>query len=93
MTDARKAILSAGLGQYAQMDPNAQARFGPNAGAKAKELLAISISKANDAGFDVVTVDMNPNDPEDSLRRFEETLKSRECVGVNIGYGVRGHKG
>lgn len=32
-------------------------------------------------------------DPEDSLRRFTETLKSREFVGVNIGYGVRGHKG
>ena len=89
MTEERKAILSAGLGHFATTDPNAQARFGANAGAKARELLAISIEKANQAGFDVVPVDVNPKDPEDTLKRFTDQLRSREFVGINIGYGVR----
>ncbi len=36
---------------------------------------------------------MNPNDPADSIKRFVEELKNGNFVGVNIGYGVRGHKG
>lgn len=59
MATQRKAILSAGLGRFASLDPNGQARFGPDAGKKAKELLAISIEKAANAGFDIVTVDIN----------------------------------
>lgn len=93
MTTPRKAILSAGFGRFASFDPNAQAAFGADAGARVKELLAISVEKANQAGFDITSVDINPQDPEDSLKRFIDELKRREYVGVNIGYGVRGHKG
>ena len=59
MAAKRKAILSAGLGRFASIDANAQAQFGPDAGARARELLATSIEKAEKAGFDVVTVDIN----------------------------------
>lgn len=111
MATKRKAILSAGFGRFATLSPSAQQQFGPDAGTKAKELLATSVKKAEDAGFDLVTVDMNrrssfyvnplkmssdshiAQDFEDSLHRFTETLKSRQFDGVNIGYGVRGHKG
>ena len=93
MTTSRKAIVSCGLGQFATNDPNAQAVFGPNAGQKAQELLAISVEKANKAGFDMVRCDANTQDYEDTLKRFTETLESREFVGINIGYGLRGHKG
>ena len=93
MASKRKAILTSGLGKFATNDPNAQAVFGPNAGEKARELLQMSINKANEAGFELATVDANPQDPEDTLKRFTDMLRSREFVGVNIGYGLRGHKG
>ena len=93
MSSERKAILTSGLGGFATNDPNAQAHFGPNAGAKAKELLQISTEKANAAGFDLVRCDANPQDPDDTLKRFTEALQSRHFAGVNIGYGLRGHKG
>ena len=93
MSSENKAILSAGLGRFAALDPNGAAKFGPDAGVKARELLDISIEKAKQAGFDLVTVDINTQDPEDSLKRFTDELKSRKYAGVNIGYGVRGHKG
>ena len=73
--------------------PNAQAAFGPNAAAKAQEALQITTEKANAAGFDLVRCDANTEDPEDALKRFTETLQSRKFAGVNIGYGLRGHKG
>ncbi|KAK4544107.1 hypothetical protein LTR36_004605 [Oleoguttula mirabilis] len=93
MASEPKYILSAGLGRFAALDPNAKAHFGPDAGAKTKEMLATSISKARAAGFEVIGVDINPQDPDDSLKRFTEQLQSsREWVGVNVGYGVRGHK-
>ncbi|KAK5129931.1 hypothetical protein LTR08_002691 [Meristemomyces frigidus] len=85
-------ILSAGFGRYATHDPNALARFGPDAGHKVKELLARSISQARAAGFEVLPTDINPEDPADSLKRFVEALQSREWSGVNVGFGVRGHK-
>jgi hypothetical protein len=93
MASERKAILTCGLGRFATNDPNAQGVFGPNAGAKAQELLQTSIDKANAAGFDLVRCDANTQDPEDTLKRFRETLESRKFAGVNIGYGLRGHKG
>jgi hypothetical protein len=93
MASERKAILTSGLGRFATKDPNAQGVFGPNAGAKAQELLQTSTDKANAAGFDLVRCDANTQDPEDTLKRFRETLQSRKFVGVNIGYGLRGHKG
>lgn len=58
-TQRNKAILSAGLGRFATLDANAQAHFGPDAATKTKELLASSVQKAAEAGFDVVTVDIN----------------------------------
>ena len=93
MATERKAILSSGLGQFAVNDPNAQAVFGPNASEKAQELLAISTEKANKAGFDLVRCDANTSDYADTIKRFTETMKSRDFVGLNIGYGLRGHKG
>lgn len=93
MASNRKAIITSGLGQFASNDPNAQAHFGPNASAKAQELLQKSIEKANEAGFDIIRVDANPQDPDDTLKRFTDTLREREVVGVNIGYGLRGHQG
>ena len=93
MSTPRKLILSAGLGRFASFDANAQANFGADAGAKAREQLSISIEKAREAGFELVTVDIDPRDPRDSLARFLDELKGREFVGVNIGYGLRGHKG
>lgn len=88
-----KPILSSGLGQYASSDPNGIAAFGPDASAKAKEMLAAAREKAEKAGFELVLSDANPQDPEDTVRRFTETLRGRDFVAVNIGFGLRGHKG
>lgn len=88
-----KPILSSGLGQYASSDPNGVAAFGPDASAKAKEMLVAAKQKAEEAGFELVLSDANPADPEDTMRRFAETLRSREFVAVNVGFGLRGHKG
>ena len=87
-----KPILSAGFGRFASNNPSGQARFGPGAGDKALSLLAESIAKCKDAGFEILAEDMNPLDPDDSLARFETRLRERDWVAVNIGYGVRGLK-
>lgn len=88
-----KHILSAGLGRYAAIDAAAQARFGPDAGNTAKKLFESSVTQARAAGFEIISVDINPQDPEESLKRFTDELRSRsEWSGVNVGYGVRGHK-
>ncbi|KAK5686338.1 hypothetical protein LTS10_002455 [Elasticomyces elasticus] len=91
-TGEPKYILSAGLGRFASMDANAAKHFGPGAGEKARELLAGSIAKAKAAGFEVIGEDVDPTDPEDTIRRFTEQLSSRKWAAVNVGYGVRGHK-
>ncbi|KAI7304074.1 Palmitoyltransferase akr1, ankyrin repeat-containing protein akr1 [Hortaea werneckii] len=89
-------ILSAGFGRFAQTDPNATAHFGPNAGAHVRELLQNSIAQARAAGFEIIPCDINPQDPEDSFQRFAAELhrspEERQWVGVNFGFGVRGHK-
>lgn len=92
MDAQKRKILSMGLGRFAAYDPNAIARFGPDTGATVKQLLQSSIDKANAAGFEVVTVDANPQDPEDTLKRLAATLKDGNFVGINIGFGLRGHK-
>ncbi|KAK3115620.1 hypothetical protein LTR53_004827 [Teratosphaeriaceae sp. CCFEE 6253] len=87
-----KYILSAGLGRYASLDANAAQRFGPDASTKTRELLAGSIALANAAGFEIVAEDVNPQDPEGTLQRMTDQLRSREWAAVNVGFGVRGHK-
>ncbi|KAK0289162.1 hypothetical protein LTS00_009380 [Friedmanniomyces endolithicus] len=59
-------ILSAGLGRFASQDANAAKHFGPQASEKTRELLALSIAQARDAGFEVIGEDMNPGDPDDT---------------------------
>lgn len=93
MSSTLKPILSSGLGQYASQDPNGIAAFGPDASAKAKEMLSMAKQKAEEAGFELVLSDANPQDPEDTMKRFTDTLKSRDFVAVNVGFGLRGHKG
>lgn len=88
-----KPILSSGLGQFASADPNGIAAFGPDAAAKAQEMLAAATRDAAAAGFELVLSDANPADPEDTVRRFGEALRAREFVAVNVGFGLRGHKG
>ncbi|KAI7090653.1 Palmitoyltransferase akr1, ankyrin repeat-containing protein akr1 [Hortaea werneckii] len=91
-----RLILSAGFGRFAQTDPNATAHFGPNAGAHVRELLQNSIVQARAAGFEIIPCDINPQDPEESFQRFAAELhrprEERQWVGVNFGFGVRGHK-
>lgn len=93
MSSNLKPILSSGLGQYASSDPNGVAAFGADASAKAQEMLAAAKQEAEEAGFELVLSDANPQDPEDTIKRFTETLKSRAFVAVNVGFGLRGHKG
>ncbi|KAK0991793.1 hypothetical protein LTR54_011714 [Friedmanniomyces endolithicus] len=85
-------ILSAGLGRFASQDANAAKHFGPQASEKTRELLALSIAQARDAGFEVIGEDMNPGDPDDTIKRFSAQLESRQWVAVNVGYGIRGNK-
>ncbi|KAK0362567.1 hypothetical protein LTR91_020634 [Friedmanniomyces endolithicus] len=87
-----KYILSAGLGRFASQDANAAKHFGPQASEKTRELLAISIAQAREAGFEVIGEDVNPSDPDDTIKRFSAQLESRQWVAVNVGYGIRGHK-
>ncbi|TKA82949.1 hypothetical protein B0A55_01325 [Friedmanniomyces simplex] len=92
MSSEPKYILSAGLGRFASQDANAAKHFGPQASEKTRELLATSIAKAHDAGFEVIGEDVNPSDPDDTIKRFAAQLESRKWVAVNVGYGVRGNK-
>lgn len=91
-TSPRRAILSAGLGRYAGLDQSASAHFGPDAGNATRALLQTSLDQADKAGFDVVTVDINPQDIEHSLSRLGQAFKSRHWDAVNFGYGLRGLK-
>lgn len=78
MSTPHRSILSAGLGRFAGRDPNAQAHFGPDAGTQARELLASSVQKAKEAGFDVVAFEVDPQEPDKTFERFTEQLKSQE---------------
>lgn len=93
MSTPLKPVLSCGLGQYASSDAAGVAAFGPDASGKAKEMLAVAKQKAEESGFELVMCDANPQDPEDTMKRLRETLESRDFVAVNIGFGLRGHKG
>ncbi|KAK0268172.1 hypothetical protein LTR91_015388 [Friedmanniomyces endolithicus] len=87
-----KYILSAGLGRFASQDVNAAKNFGPQASEKTRELLALSIAQARDAGFEIIGEDVDPNEPDDTIKRFSTRLESRQWVAVNVGFGIRGNK-
>ena len=57
-----------------------------------KRQVAASVQQASTAGFEVANFAINPADPDDSIKRLEDELRSRRWDGVLFGYGVRGNK-
>ncbi|EMC97182.1 hypothetical protein BAUCODRAFT_32921 [Baudoinia panamericana UAMH 10762] len=90
MASTRKAILTATFGQYVKDDPAALARFGGED--KIKQMVAASVKQANDAGFDISNIALNPKDLQDSIERLAATLKDKQWDGFLIGFGIRGGK-
>ncbi|TKA76586.1 hypothetical protein B0A55_04052 [Friedmanniomyces simplex] len=90
MATHRKSILAATFGEYVQQDPDLVASYGGED--NIKKIVASLIQQASAAGFDVDTFAFNPQEPEDSIKRLEEKLRSRDWDGMLIGWGLRGNK-
>ncbi|EMC93134.1 hypothetical protein BAUCODRAFT_58651, partial [Baudoinia panamericana UAMH 10762] len=91
-TSPPRYILGAGLGPYANKQPSAIQHFGPNVGDKVKELVAQSTAEAREAGFEIISHNVNPGEPEASVQKFTALLKERDWAGVIVGFGLRGQK-
>lgn len=50
------------------------------------------IEKARIAGYDCASVDVDPDNPEESVRQIRERLQSQHWDLFIIGFGVRGNK-
>lgn len=83
-------ILIAGLGRFISADPNAAATFGPQAGNI--KLLEEALQKATEAGYYHLTIDVDPNNPKESLLALENELKSKDYDLFVIGFGIRGNR-
>ena len=47
------------------------------------------IEKARAAGYECSSVDVNPDQPEESIRQIKEILQNRHCDLFIIGFGLR----
>lgn len=90
MSSTGKNILLAGLGKYAATDPSALSIFGT--AETIHQQLAIQMSTLSAQGITCHSMDLNPQDPADSLGRVEEVLRSQHFDGIVIGFGLRGNK-
>jgi hypothetical protein len=47
------------------------------------------IEKARAAGYECSSLDVNPDQPEESIRQIKEILQNRHCDLFIIGFGLR----
>ena len=90
MAESRKSILTATFGPYVKQDPALIASYGGEE--NIKKMITFSIKQANELGFDVADIALNPQDQEGSVRQLEDKLRSQSFDGLLIGWGLRGNK-
>ncbi|KAI5369152.1 hypothetical protein Slin14017_G000310 [Septoria linicola] len=56
-----------------------------------RQTIVDAMDAAKAAGYDCHGVDVNPKDPEDTLRRIKDELQKRHCDLFIIGFAVRGN--
>ncbi|KAK0770695.1 hypothetical protein LTS16_024038 [Friedmanniomyces endolithicus] len=90
MATQRKSILTATFGEYARLNPALIASYGGEA--NIERMISTNVRQANAAGFDVDNIAINPEDPADSIKRFEAKLRSQDWDGLLVGWGLRGNQ-
>lgn len=82
MSGRGKTILIVGFGRFT---------LSPNAGTIV-EKIQLSIKQAEEAGYNITMLEVNPEEPKASLAKVREALKSNKFHGLQIGYGLRATK-
>ena len=90
MTTERRTILTVGLGRYLAADPSSQILFGDVE--KVKQMVATAHESVRQAGFDSESIDLNPHEHDESLKRLAERLRDGNYDAVLVGFGIRGNK-
>jgi len=85
MATSRKSILAANLGRYATPADNAQLGDPEQIMSDVRKFL----NDASNAGFDVEPLEINPQDPEDSMKRLTAQLQSKEWDGFVVSFLIR----
>lgn len=105
MADTRKNVLVAGMGHFVSADWEQQGKNGqqntnrqtvvdvilPCLHPAQRSDVSQEMERAKAEGYDCSLVDVNPEDPEDTLRRIKEVLQERHCDIFMIGFAVRGN--
>ncbi|PIA95822.1 hypothetical protein CB0940_10758 [Cercospora beticola] len=105
MADTRKNVLVAGMGHFVSADWEQQGKNGqqntnrqtvvdvilPRLHPAQRSDVSQEMERAKAEGYDYSLVDVNPEDPEDTLRRIKEVLQKRHCDIFMIGFAVRGN--
>jgi hypothetical protein len=47
------------------------------------------VEKANAAGYECSSIDVNPDQPEESLQQIREMLQKKHCDLFIVGFGLR----
>ncbi|GIZ48993.1 hypothetical protein CKM354_001203400 [Cercospora kikuchii] len=89
MSDARKNVLVAGMGHFVSADWEQQGKNGQQN--TNRQTVVDEMERAKAEGYNCSLVDVNPEDPEDTLRRIKEVLQKRHCDIFMIGFAVRGN--
>ena len=82
MSGRGKTILIAGLGRFTAA---------PVVNTVVEKVQA-GLKQAQEAGYDTMMLELNPEDPKGSLESVREMLKSKNFDGLLIGYGLRAMK-
>lgn len=93
-TAKRLTILSTGIGRPPAAAEGKGFSYPEDLYAKNKALLDADIDRARQIGYDVQTMDLNPNPAQlhETLEQLKEKLRSQHWDGFGIGFGVRANK-
>ncbi|KAH8747242.1 hypothetical protein F5883DRAFT_584518 [Diaporthe sp. PMI_573] len=87
MANTRKNVLIAGLGRFVSAEYEVGGKLGLEK--SNKQIVLDEVEKARAAGYEVSHTDVNPDQPEESIRQIKEMLQRRHCDLFIIGFGLR----
>ncbi|OAL54670.1 hypothetical protein IQ07DRAFT_583900 [Pyrenochaeta sp. DS3sAY3a] len=87
MAAIQKRVLVAGLGRYVAADYEAGSKLGIQK--SNRQMMIDDIEKAKVAGYECSSLDVNPDQREDTIRQIKEILQSQHHDLFIVGFGLR----
>lgn len=87
MAATPKHVLIAGLGRFVPKEYEAGSKLGVEK--SNKQMVLDEIDKARAAGYEISHTDVNPDQPEESVRQIKELLQRKHCDLFIVGFGLR----